>query len=78
MTYFYVCISIFGNTYNFFFLCLTRVRYQEIHTFSFGNTRKHQEIPTISGNTKNFRKYLEISGNTLKYQEIQGNTLPKT
>jgi hypothetical protein len=43
------------------------IRNQKIHTFSFGNTRKYQEIP------KNFRKNLEISGNTCKFQEILGN-----
>jgi hypothetical protein len=48
------------------------MKYQEI----LGNTKKYfdifevfpfQEIP------KNFRKYLEISGNTYKFQEILGN-----
>jgi hypothetical protein len=40
-------------THFFFKITKTRgERNQEIHTFSFGNTRKYQEI------TKNFRKYL--------------------
>jgi hypothetical protein len=80
MIYFYVLP--FLEILTFFFSCLTRVRHQEIHTFSLENIRKYQKIP------KNFRKYLEISGNTCtfeeilenirKYYEIPGNTRPKT
>jgi hypothetical protein len=41
-----------------------RRRHQEIHTFSLGNTKKYQEIPS------NFRKYYEIPGNTRQKHEI--------
>jgi hypothetical protein len=61
MTYF-LCISIFGNTYNLS-SCLTRVRNQELISI-----RKYQEI---SGNAYKFQEILGYIRNTKKYQEIQ-------